>query len=240
MTGVSSLNVKIFADGADMVAIRELAKNPLIKGFTTNPTLMRQAGVQDYETFAHEVLSEITERPVSFEVFADELDEMERQALKIASWGENVFVKIPITNTKGVSTLPIVRSLSDQDVQCNVTAIMTTDQVKETTDALNADVPAVISVFAGRIADTGIIPLPVMKECVEIARAKPKAEVLWASPREVLNIIEADKAGCGIITVTPQLLNKLSSIGKDLNRFSIETVEMFYRDASAAGYTIRT
>ncbi len=240
MSDVSNLKVKIFADGADLGAIRELAKNPMIKGFTTNPTLMRVAGVEDYETFAHEVLAEIKDRPVSFEVFADELDEMEKQARKIASWAENVNVKIPITNTKGESTAPIIKSLSDAGVVLNVTAIMTLDQVQTTCDALNADVSAIVSVFAGRIADTGVDPVPVMTQCAEILKAKPKAELLWASPRELLNIFHADETGCGIITVTPDVLKKLSNVGKGLDQFSLETVEMFYRDATAAGYTIRT
>ena len=240
MSDVSNLKVKIFADGADLGAIRELAKNPLIKGFTTNPTLMRAAGVEDYETFAHEVLAEIKDRPVSFEVFADELEEMEKQALKIASWADNVNVKIPITNTKGESTAPIIKSLSDKGVVLNVTAIMTLDQVMTTCEALNPDVAAIVSVFAGRIADTGVDPVPVMENCAEILLARPKAELLWASPRELLNIFHADETGCGIITVTPDVLKKLSNVGKDLDQFSLETVEMFYRDASAAGYTIRT
>lgn len=240
MSDVSNLKVKIFADGADLNAIRELAKNPLIKGFTTNPTLMRVAGVEDYEAFAHEVLAEIKDRPVSFEVFADDLDEMEKQGLKIASWGANVNVKVPITNTKGESTAPLIKKLSDAGVVVNVTAIMTLEQVQETCDALNADTGAIVSVFAGRIADTGVDPVPVMKQCAEILKAKPKAELLWASPRELLNIFHADETGCGIITVTPDVLKKLSGVGKDLTQFSLETVEMFYRDATAAGYTIRT
>ena len=240
MTQVSDLTVKIYADGADINAIKSLAENPLIKGFTTNPTLMRMAGVEDYEAFAHEVLKEITDRPVSFEVFADELDEMEKQGLKIASWGKNVNVKIPITNTKGVSTAPVIKKLSDAGVQLNVTAIMTLDQVRLTAEALNPDVWSIVSVFAGRIADTGVDPLPMMKECKALLSSQPKAELLWASPRELLNIFHANEAGCGIITVTPGLLDKLKGVGKDLDQFSLETVEMFYRDATAAGYTIRT
>ena len=240
MTQVSDLTVKIYADGADIKAIKDLAQNPLIQGFTTNPTLMRMAGVEDYEAFAHEVLKEITDRPVSFEVFADELDEMEKQGLKIASWGENVNVKIPITNTKGVSTAPVIKNLADAGVQLNVTAIMTLDQVRLTAEALNPDVWSIVSVFAGRIADTGVDPLPMMKECKALLVSQPKAELLWASPRELLNIFHANESGCGIITVTPGLLAKLKGVGKDLDQFSLETVEMFYRDATAAGYTIRT
>jgi transaldolase len=240
MAQVSDLKVKIYADGADIQAIKNLAQNPLIKGFTTNPTLMRMAGVEDYEAFAQEVLQEITDRPVSFEVFADELDEMEKQGLKIASWGKNVNVKIPITNTKGVSTAPVIKSLSDAGVQLNVTAIMTLDQVRITADALNADVWSIVSVFAGRIADTGVDPVPMMKECKNLLKDRPKAELLWASPRELLNIFHANESGCGIITVTPDLLAKLKGVGKDLDQFSLETVEMFYRDATQAGYTIRT
>ena len=239
MTEIINLNVQIFADGADLNAIRKLATNPLIEGFTTNPTLMRNAGVDDYEAFALEVLSEIKDRPVSFEVFSDDLDEMAKQGHKIASWGNNVYVKIPITNTKGVSTIPIVKSLSDAEVKLNVTAIMTLDQVRKTCAALNSDVLAIVSVFAGRIADTGMDPLPLMKECAETLSVKPKAKLLWASPRELLNIFHAEQAGCGIITVSPDILAKLKYVGKDLNQFSLETVEMFYRDALAAGYTIR-
>ncbi len=240
MSDVSKLKVKIFADGADLNAIRELAKNPLIKGFTTNPTLMKVAGVADYESFAQDVLAEIKDRPISFEVFADELSEMEKQALKIASWGENVNVKIPITNTKGISTAPVIKTLSDAGVVVNVTAMMTREQVEITCEALNPNVGAIVSVFAGRIADTGVDPVPAMKDYAEILKAKPKAELLWASPRELLNIFHADECGCGIITVTPDVLKKLSGVGKDLAQFSLETVEMFYRDATAAGYSIRT
>ena len=239
MTEIINLNVQIFADGADLHAIRKLATNPLIKGFTTNPTLMRNAGVDNYEEFALEVLSEIEDRPVSFEVFSDDLDEMAKQGYRIASWGDNVYVKIPITNTKGVLTIPIIKSLSDAGVKLNVTAIMTLDQVQKTCAALNSDVSAIVSVFAGRIADTGSDPLPLMQKCAETLSVKPKAKLLWASPREVLNIFHAEQAGCGIITVTPDILAKLIYVGKDLNLFSLETVKMFYRDALAAGYTIR-
>ncbi|MAG23015.1 MAG: transaldolase [Rhodospirillaceae bacterium] len=240
MTRTDSLNVKIFADGADLDGIRELARNPLIKGFTTNPTLMRKAGISDYAAFAKDMLGVIDGAPVSFEVFADEFDEMEAQALEIASWGDNVYVKIPITNTKGDSSVPLVERLSAQKVQVNVTAMMTLDQVRHVAEALHAETPAVVSVFAGRIADTGIDPVPLMREAVGILESRPKAELLWASPRELLNIFHADEVGCHIITVTHDLLGKLKGVGKDLDQFSLGTVQMFYDDACAAGYTIAT
>jgi transaldolase len=236
----SELRVKIFADGADIESIRAHAANPLIKGFTTNPTLMRGAGIENYVEFAHEMLGVVGDRPVSFEVFADDFAEMKAQALKIASWGTNVYVKIPITNTKGESASPLIADLAGQGVQVNVTAIMTLDQVRLVEQALDADVGSVVSVFAGRIADTGVDPVPVMREAREILANKPKAELLWASPRELLNIFQSDEVGCGIITVTPDVLKKLKGVGKDLSKFSLETVEMFYRDAVSAGYTIET
>ena len=238
MTKLTVLKVKIFADGADLDGIRAMYAKPWIKGFTTNPTLMRKAGVADYKSFASEVLREVPDRPVSFEVFADEFDEMEAQALEIASWGSNVNVKIPVTNTKRQFAGPLIRRLSEAGVQLNVTAVMTLDQVKAITDALSASTPAIISVFAGRIADTGVDPVPVMREALRIMQAKPKAELIWASPRELLNIIQADEVGCHIITATNDILNKLSLLGKDHAVYSLDTVEMFYRDASAAGYTI--
>ncbi|MBL6935480.1 MAG: transaldolase [Alphaproteobacteria bacterium] len=240
MTRTDSLNVKIFADGADLDGIRKLAQNPLIKGFTTNPTLMRKDGVSDYAAFAKDMLGVIGEAPVSFEVFADEFDEMEAQALEIASWGDNVYVKIPITNTKGESSVPLVERLSAQKVQVNVTAMMTLDQVRHVAEALHEETPAVVSVFAGRVADTGLDPVPLMREAVGVLESRPKAELLWASPRELLNIFHADEVGCHIITVTHDLLGKLSGVGKDLDQFSLETVQMFFDDASAAGYTIAT
>lgn len=240
MTDISKLKIKIFADGADLDAMKSLSKNPVIQGFTTNPTLMRQVGIEDYEAFAHQVLEVITDRPVSFEVFADDAASMEKQALAIASWGDNVNVKIPITNTLGESMVPLVGRLSDAGVQVNVTAMMTLDQVRETAKVLNADVPAIVSVFAGRIADTGRDPIPHMEEAVNILKDKPQAELLWASPREVLNIIHADQVGCHIITVTHDLLAKADGFGKDLDQFSLETVKMFFNDASSAKYTIRT
>ncbi len=240
MTRTDNLNVKIFADGADLDGIRKLAQNPLIKGFTTNPTLMRKDGVSDYAAFAKDMLGVIGEAPVSFEVFADEFDEMEAQALEIASWGDNVYVKIPITNTKGESSVPLVGRLSAQKVQVNVTAMMTLDQVRHVAEALDEETPAVVSVFAGRVADTGLDPVPLMREAVGVLESRPKAELLWASPRELLNIFHADEVGCHIITVTHDLLGKLSGVGKDLDQFSLETVQMFFDDASAAGYTIAT
>ena len=240
MTRTDNLNVKIFADGADLDGIRKLAQNPLIKGFTTNPTLMRKAGVSDYAAFAGDMLDVIGGAPVSFEVFADGFDEMEAQALEIASWGDNVYVKIPITNTRGKSSVPLVGRLSAQKVQVNITAMMTLDQVRAVAEVLHEETPAVVSVFAGRIADTGVDPVPLMREAASILESRPKAELLWASPRELLNIFHADEVGCHIITVTHDLLGKLSGVGKDLDQFSLETVEMFYRDASAAGYTIAT
>jgi transaldolase len=240
MTRTDSLNVKIFADGADLDGIRTLAQNPLIKGFTTNPTLMRKAGISDYAAFAKDMLGVIGGAPVSFEVFADEFDEMEAQALEIASWGDNVYVKIPITNTKGDTSVPLVERLSAQKVQVNVTAMMTLDQVRHVAEVLDEETPAVVSVFAGRVADTGLDPVPLMREAVGVLESRPKAELLWASPRELLNIFHADEVGCHIITVTHDLLGKLKGVGKNLDQFSLETVQMFYDDASAAGYTIAT
>ena len=232
------LRIKIFADGADIKGMKALAANPMVKGFTTNPTLMRKAGITDYVAFAHEVLAAIPKHPVSFEVFADEFPEMEAQALEIASWGKNVYVKIPVTNSKSASAMPLVQRLSKRGVQLNVTAVFTLEQVEAITAALDAGTPAVISVFAGRIADTGIDPMPLMAEAKKIMRAKPKAELLWASPRELLNIFHADSVGCDIITVSHDVLAKLNLVGKDLDEYSLETVKMFYKDASAAGYSI--
>jgi transaldolase len=239
-SGVDSLSVKIFADGAELDSILKLAANPLIKGFTTNPTLMRKAGITDYRGFARELVAAVPDRPISFEVFADDLPEMAAQAREIARWGENVNVKIPITNTKGESCVPIIRELSAEGVQLNITAIFTLDQVQGVADALHPDTPAIVSVFAGRVADTGIDPLPLMASAVDILKARPKAELLWASPRELLNIFHADSIGCHIITVTHDVLNKLSIIGKDLDSYSLETVRMFYDDATSAGYVIDT
>jgi transaldolase len=230
--------VKIFADGADMEGLLRLAADPRIKGFTTNPTHMRTAGIPDYVAFAKAVLEKLTDRPISFEVFTDEIDEMRAQALEIASWGANVYVKIPVTNTRGESTAELVRELSHSGVQVNVTALMTISQVETMTEALQGGAPSNISVFAGRIADTGVDPVPVMVQSLDIMRSAPTAELIWASPREVLNIVQAAEIGCHIITVTYDLLAKLGSLGKDLDLFSLETVQMFHRDAQAAGFAI--
>jgi len=240
VSDTKNLKVKLFADGADLAGMKEMAANPMIKGFTTNPTLMRKAGIADYKGFARDVLAAIPDRPVSFEVFADDFATMETQALEIASWGKHVNVKIPVTNTKREFSGALVERLSKQRVQLNVTAVMTLDQVKRITERLHADTPAIISVFAGRIADTGRDPVPIMAESVKIMKAKPKAELIWASPRELLNIFQADAIGCHIITATNDILKKLSLVGKDLDGYSLETVEMFYKDASAAGYTIKS
>jgi transaldolase len=238
MRTVSDLKIKIFADGADLAGIANLYANPLIKGFTTNPTLMRKAGIEDYGEFARQVLRIVPDRPVSFEVFADDFGEMERQAREIASWGRNVNVKIPVTNTKRQFCGPLIKSLSESGVAVNVTAVMTLAQVSAITECLAPATPAIISVFAGRIADTGRDPVPLMKEAVGIMKAKPKSELIWASPRELLNIFQADEVGCHIITVTHDVLGKLALVGKSLETYSLETVEMFHRDAQAAGFTI--
>ena len=237
---VDDLRIKIFADGADLGSIRELAADRRISGFTTNPTLMRAAGISDYKAFALEVLQAVPDLPVSFEVFADDFPTMEAQALEIASWGRHVYVKIPVTNTKGEWAGPLMTSLSGSGIKLNVTAVMTLDQVTRIGEALAPSVPAIVSVFAGRIADTGVDPVPHMKQAVDILAGRSRAELLWASPRELLNIFQADAIGCHIITVTPDVLKKLSLVGKDLDRYSRETVEMFYRDATAAGYSIST
>ena len=239
MTAVEGLKTKIFADGADLAGIGDMASKPFIGGFTTNPTLMRKAGVTNYRSFAQDALKLVGNRPISFEVFADEFDEMERQALEIASWAPNVNVKIPITNTKGASSAELVGRLSKQGVTVNITAMMTLDQVAEIVEVVSPDTPSILSVFAGRIADTGVDPVPHMKEAVSIAAARPLAEILWASPRELLNVFQANDCGCHIITATNDILAKLEKgVGKDLAQFSLETVEMFYRDAAGAGYTI--
>jgi transaldolase len=237
---IKSLKVKLFADGADIAGMKEMAANPMIKGFTTNPTLMRKAGITDYAAFAREVLDIIPERPVSFEVFADDFAQMEIQALEIASWGKNVNVKIPVTNTQQEFAGPLIERLSKAGVMVNVTAVMTSDQVERITERLDARTPAIISVFAGRIADTGRDPMPLMQQAVRIMKAKPKAELIWASPRELLNVFQADAVGCHIITATNDILKKLSLVAKDLQQYSLETVEMFYKDAKAAGYSIAT
>ena len=232
--------VKIFADGADLAAILALYKNPLIKGFTTNPTLMRKAGIDDYEAFARQLVAAIPDRPISFEVFADDFDEMIAQASVIASWAPNVNVKIPVTTTKGAFTGPVIRTLAHAGVIVNVTAIMTEQQVERVAESLAPDIPAIVSVFAGRIADTGRDPVPVMRSALRMLAARPQAELLWASPRELLNIFQADEIGCHIITVSHDLLAKLSTVGKDLDEYSLDTVKMFHRDATAAGFAIAT
>lgn len=239
MRSVSDLKIKIFADGADLQGMLEIYREPYIRGFTTNPTLMRKAGISDYQAFARKVLAAIPDRPISFEVFADEFSQMESQALEIASWGKNVNVKIPVMNTKGSSSAELIASLSRKGVVCNVTAMFTERQVEEICHALDPRTPAILSVFAGRIADTGVDPVPLVSRAVQIAgKSRPKAEVLWASPRELLNIFQADQIGCHIITVTNDVLKKLDVVGKDLTEFSKETVQMFYRDACAGGYSI--
>lgn len=233
-----TLRISIYSDGADvrdMVAVRD---GGLVSGFTTNPTLMRKSGVSDYEAFAREALAATAGMPISFEVFADEFEEMERQAKLISSWGEAVFVKIPITNTKNQSSIGLIRRLSAAGVKLNVTAILTLEQVREVVEALDPDVPAIVSVFAGRIADTGRDPVPVMREAAGIVGTKPKAQLLWASPRELLNIFQADECGCHIITVTPDLLKKLALVGKPLDELSLDTVRMFFNDAASAGYRL--
>jgi transaldolase len=230
--------VKVFADGADRAGIERLAADPKIAGFTTNPTLMRQAGVDDYETFAREILEIVTDRPISFEVFSDDLGEMERQALKIAKWAPNVNVKIPVTNTKGEHTDVLLKRLVEQETRVNVTALFTVEQVEWVASALANGPQCFVSVFAGRIADAGVDPLPIMTEALDVLRSYGNQELIWASPREVFNIVQADSIGCDVITVTHDLLKKLPGIGKDLDQFSLETVQMFYNDASAAGYVL--
>ena len=230
------MSVKIYADGAEKAPMLKLYANPQIQGFTTNPTLMRKAGITGYEAFARDIVMAIPDRPISFEVFADEFDEMERQADLIATWGENVYVKIPVTNTRSDSSAPLVKRLAARGVKQNVTAIMTLDQVREITDALAAGPAANISVFAGRIADTGVDPLPMMRTALKIMRPYPQLELIWASPRELLNIVQASEIGCHIITVTSEILNKLPLIGKDLREYSLDTVKMFRNDALASGF----
>ena len=240
MSRVADLKVKIFADGADYDGIVKMSKNPAVKGFTTNPSLMRKAGVDDYEAFAHKVLGTITDKPVSFEVFADDFASMAEQARTIAQWGPNVNVKIPVTNTKGQSAAELIRALSSDGIVLNVTAIFTLDQVRAVTDALDPATPAIVSVFAGRIADTGIDPIPHMLAAKQILGSRPKAQLLWASTRELLNIFHAEEAGCDIVTVPNEFLAKLDLVGKDLAEYSRETVQTFYKDATAAAYQIKT
>jgi len=238
MTRVQRLRVKIFADGADLDGIVRMAANPLIKGFTTNPTLMRKAGVPDYEKFARQVLEAVPDRPVSLEVFADDFPEMVRQARVIAAWGSNVNVKIPVTTTRREFAGPVIRQLSEAGVTINVTAVLTVEQVRRIAECLAPGTPAIVSVFAGRIADTGVDPVPIMRAARQALTGRPLTELLWASPRELLNVFQADKVGCHIITATSDVLAKLALVGKDLDDYSLETVEMFRRDAMAAGYQI--
>jgi transaldolase len=238
MKTIDQLNVKIFADGADLDGILELYRNPHISGFTTNPTLMRKSGISDYEKFSRQVLEHIPDRPISFEVFSDEFDEMERQARKIAAWGNNVYVKIPVTNTRRESSANLVQRLASEGIKLNVTALMTLEQVRVISKALGTHAPSYISVFAGRIADTGYDPMPLMKEAVKIMSPYKTQELIWASPRELLNIFHADDVGCHVITVTHDILKRLSLVNKDLDEYSLDTVKMFYNDAKQAGFSL--
>ena len=238
MAQLSELRVKLFADGADLGEILELSQDPLIAGFTTNPTLMRKAGVADYAAFARRALEVVPDRPIAFEVLADDFAEIEEQASVIASWGENVYVKVPITNCQGEPSTELLRRLAFLGVKVNATALMTVEQVEQVRDALAEGVQSFVSLFAGRIADTGRDPVPMVQEAVGLLGDTPHLELIWASPRELLNIFQADAAGCHVITATPEILRKLATVGKDLDEFSLETVRMFYRDGQAAGYTL--
>jgi transaldolase len=235
---VDELKVKLFADGADLQGMLDMAAKPFIQGLTTNPTLMRKAGITDYKKFAQEVLSNITDKPISFEVFSDDLEEMKRQGTEIAGWGQNVYVKIPITTTAGASTSPVVEHLVNRGVRVNVTALMTQAQVTHIANVLDPAIPSYISVFAGRIADTGRNPVPIMKECVAILEAQPNCELIWASPRELLNVFQANEVGCQIITATNDILKKLELVGYDLTEYSLDTVKMFFNDAANAGFSL--
>lgn len=239
MKSISELSVKIFADGADKAGILELYRQPYIKGFTTNPTLMRKAGVTDYRRFAAEILQCIPDRPISFEVLADEEAEMESQARQIAQWGENVYVKIPVTNTRREPMYGLIKRLTRDGVRVNVTAILALDQVQEVCSALRGGAPSYVSIFAGRIADTGRDPVAVIRAGVDLVKTQPYTEIIWASPRELLNIFQADDFGCHVITVTGDILKKLGLVGKDLHDYSLETVAMFYEDGVKSGYTLR-
>ena len=238
MSGLQQFKIKLYADGADLNGMIEEYKKGIAGGFTTNPTLMKKAGVKSYEEFAKAALKAIPDLPLSFEVFSDDLPGMEREARKIGSWGNNVYIKIPVTNTKGESTASLIKKLSHEGLKLNVTAILTVDQVKTVAKALSPTTPSIVSVFAGRIADTGVDPMPIMKESVKILKSNPKAELLWASTRELLNLIQAESCGCHIITITNDILKKVPLVGKDLNQLSLETVQMFYTDAQSAGYRI--
>ena len=238
MTSLSQLKVKIFADGADKAAMLDMYAKPYIKGLTTNPTLMRKSGIADYRAFAKDILSHINDKPVCFEVLADDFAEMEQQALEIAGWADNVYVKIPVTNTRRETSRALVKQLSDRRIKVNVTAIMTLAQLEEVMTALNPATASYLSVFAGRIADTGIDPLPLMRKAVEMLKANSKAELVWASSREIFNIFQADAIGCQVITVTNDILNKLSLVGYDLTEYSLDTVKMFYDDARKADFSL--
>lgn len=235
---LDQITTRIFADGADLDGILALAANPRISGFTTNPTLMRKVGLTDYERFARELLERVKTHPISFEVFADEAPEMRRQANRIASWGDNVYVKIPVTSTNGESMAPLTRELSEDGIKVNVTALFTTAQVELIAAAVADGAPSYISVFAGRIADAGVDPLPIISGSLQIMRQAPRSELIWASPREILNLVQANEVGCHIITITHDLLKKLDCLGKSLEQYSLETVQMFHGDAVAAGFTL--
>jgi transaldolase len=238
MLDLRELRVRLYADGADRAGIEALASNPAVSGFTTNPTLMRASGVADFEGFARDVLPLVGNRPISFEVFADDFDEMIRQARRIASWGEQVFVKIPVTDTRGRPTSGVLRTLSSEGIQLNVTAMTTFEQVQRAVDCLAPGAQHFVSLFAGRIADTGRDPIPIVRRCLEPLTQRPDVKLIWASPREILNVIQADEVGCHVITVTGDLLKKLPLLGKDLDDYSLETVRMFHRDATTAGYQL--
>ena len=238
MKKIEDLKIKIFSDGADKKDMLDMNSKTFIKGFTTNPSLMKKTGIKDYAAFAKDILSTIKKKPISFEVFSDDFDEMERQSIEIASWADNVYVKIPITNTKKQNSAKLIKRLSEKKVKLNITAIMTLDQVKTVLSVLDNKVPSIIYVFAGRIADTGKDPIPLMKECLTEMKINPKSELLWASPRELLNIIQADQIGCHIITVTKDIINKLQFINYDLENYSLDTVKAFYKDAVDAGFKI--
>jgi len=237
MPSVKELKIKIFADGANVTEMKKVYSEGIVKGFTTNPTLMKKDGVKDYVAFAKDVLSEIKDMPISFEVFTDDFESMERQAREIGSWGDNVFIKIPITNTKGEPSYELIKKLSDDGMKLNITAILTLEQIKNVSKSINEKTPAIVSLFAGRIADTGRDPIPYIKESLNILKGNSNAELLWASSRELLNIFQAEECGCHIITVTNDLLKKLQMVNKDLKELSLDTVKMFYNDASSAGYS---
>jgi transaldolase len=239
MTSLNNLRIQLYADGADKAGILDLYAKPYIKGLTTNPTLMKKAGIRDYEAFARDILQTVTAKPISLEVFTDDLAEMKRQALKISGWGQNVYTKIPITNSRGESCLPLIRELGREGVKLNVTALLTLRQVAGVAESLNAAVPSVVSVFAGRIADTGVDPMPLMRAAGALLHGQPKAELLWASTREVLNIFQAQESGCAIITVPHDILGKAAKMcGLDLTELSLDTVKMFAKDAADAGFTL--